>query len=366
MILRAAPQARLFATPAFMERFRADYLPGFSEERTVVLDAPEGDYPALLRAVASVLEGEATPVEVFAVGLNDLWKPMLKAALRRRNPIGPNGRLSGIWSAANFHYMPRFNRRRVVSEWILRLIIRNTLRFPGQHLFFFNEDLHQWAADRYDRQCRALRWCPDPPADLPGPTVVSGVADRPVLLMTGHHKPRKGTGWALHALRNWTGRPIEVVVAGEVMDLDLPSLVRALPPQVTATVMDRWIGESELEQLYAASTAVLLPYRHFGGSSGIFVNAIARGKPVILPDYGVLAGRVRQVGCGVTFEHDSEQAFLQCIERVLADPAAHFDGEKVRAFLDRNSPASYVAAVLQANAETASLVIEPRPTSSHT
>jgi len=50
-----------------------------------------------------------------------------------------------------------------------------------------------------------------------------------------------------------------------------------------------------------AARAVVLPYRHHDGSSGIMLQAAAAGRPVLVPDRGLMAWRTRRFGLGETF-----------------------------------------------------------------
>ncbi|MGE5841430.1 MAG: glycosyltransferase, partial [Deltaproteobacteria bacterium] len=65
---------------------------------------------------------------------------------------------------------------------------------------------------------------------------------------------------------------------------------------------DRYIPQEEVEWCFAASDAVLLPYRKHLGSSGVLVQAAMAGRPVVASNEGLVAERVRRFEMGWLFQ----------------------------------------------------------------
>jgi glycosyltransferase involved in cell wall biosynthesis len=124
--------------------------------------------------------------------------------------------------------------------------------------------------------------------DEPEPAVVSAVLEwlgvrPPFLLFVGTIEPRKGVGDVLdaHAALRAQRPDLGLVLAGppgwgEAPDLDRPGVI------VTGN-----IGDRELDVLYRAATALVLPERYSGFGLPL-VEAMARGLPVVASDAACL------------------------------------------------------------------------------
>jgi glycosyltransferase involved in cell wall biosynthesis len=55
------------------------------------------------------------------------------------------------------------------------------------------------------------------------------------------------------------------------------------------------------EAFLAAGACVVLPYRHHLGSSGVMLQALRAGRPVLVPNEGLMAQRVRENGLGAVY-----------------------------------------------------------------
>ena len=347
----------IVATREFLAALEKEYGPLPPERSVLVLEdeavARAGFFGAL-RDVLAESGACANGCELFSTGLDDFWRPLLRSALLKR-PLLPHGcAFSGIWIAANFHYLPRLHPRKLLSRFVLGRILRaGGNSAPKSRIFFFNEEVYDWARRAFPDRAESLFWCPDPPTHEDRefhpsrmPTEARMLPGEAMLLMAGRHGLRKGTVWATRAFRDWRGVPMHLVIAGD--STRCPTLeedIRKLPPSIRVTRLNRWLADEELDALYDAATAVLLPYRHFGGSSGIFVNALDHGKPVVAPDYGLIACRVRALGCGSLYSHDSVESFRDAVAGVAENPSKYFDLSKASRFLANNSKQAYLKAI---------------------
>jgi glycosyltransferase involved in cell wall biosynthesis len=100
------------------------------------------------------------------------------------------------------------------------------------------------------------------------------------------------------------------------------------------------------ERFLAAARCVVLPYREHDGSSGVMLQAVAAGRPVLVPDRGLMGWRVRAFGVGEVYEDGDwaalRRSFLRLCERgpqpyeaALAAYASCFTREQVERAIRR-------------------------------
>jgi glycosyltransferase involved in cell wall biosynthesis len=109
--------------------------------------------------------------------------------------------------------------------------------------------------------------------------------DRLVLLQFGKIKPYKGVDLLLEALTlvpHHLRERLDVRIVGKpYMDTaGLEQFVRTNELTPCVTFRFEFVSEAELEELFAACDAILLPYREID-ASGVAMSAIARGLPVL-------------------------------------------------------------------------------------
>jgi glycosyltransferase involved in cell wall biosynthesis len=153
--------------------------------------------------------------------------------------------------------------------------------------------------------------------DESDPAVVQGVLERfgvrpPFLLFVGTIEPRKGVGdvLAAHAALR-AGRPdLGLVLAGPPGWGDLPALDG---PGVVAT---GGVGDRELDALYRAAAALVLPERYAGFGLPL-VEAMARGCPVVASDAACLPEVVGDGG--LTAPVGDVNALVELLAPILDD-----------------------------------------------
>ena len=96
---------------------------------------------------------------------------------------------------------------------------------------------------------------------------------------------------------------------------------------------------------FAAARCVVLPYgaEHLT-SSGAMLQALMAGRPVIVPDRGLMAHRVRHFGLGLTFVPDDRQDMRARFVELDNKPPGAFEG-RIQRFLDYFSRAQFEAAM---------------------
>lgn len=62
-----------------------------------------------------------------------------------------------------------------------------------------------------------------------------------------------------------------------------------------------------IEYFFRSASHIILPYRNFAGSSGIMIQALEYGIPVLVPDFGIIGHRVRKFGLGAVYNQNDER-----------------------------------------------------------
>jgi glycosyltransferase involved in cell wall biosynthesis len=121
------------------------------------------------------------------------------------------------------------------------------------------------------------------------------------------------------------------------------------------------------EFLRAAPCAVL-PYRRHYVSSGVMLQALEAGRPVLVPDTGLMAWRTRSFGLGRTFSSESPGDLRDKTAALMARSPAEFEPsiERFMGFFGRERVRAAVLHALELRAEGAptpyeALAAEVRP-----
>jgi glycosyltransferase involved in cell wall biosynthesis len=107
----------------------------------------------------------------------------------------------------------------------------------------------------------------------------------------------------------------------------------------------------------AAATCVVLPYRQHEGSSGVMLQAVAAGRPVVVPDGGLMAFRVQSFGLGATYADGDLRQMRRCFDEMRAAGPAPYEQAltKFAALFSRRQVAAAVAAAVTGRGDGALL-----------
>ena len=108
------------------------------------------------------------------------------------------------------------------------------------------------------------------------------------------------------------------------------------------------------------AAAVVLPYDHHLGSSGVMLQALAAGRPVLVPDEGLMARRVRACGLGRTYRPGDWDDLRRTCRALFQEGPARY-GPGIEAFIARFSRAQTEAAVRHAMGYGAAPAAPPAP-----
>jgi glycosyltransferase involved in cell wall biosynthesis len=106
---------------------------------------------------------------------------------------------------------------------------------------------------------------------------------QPRLLLFGRIEPYKGVDVLLAAMEDvWATRPdVTVTIRGS------GSLDVVAPNDARVVIDQSYVPESEIDPMFAGATLTVLPYRQ-GSQTGVGIQSVARGVPVVVTDVGAL------------------------------------------------------------------------------
>jgi glycosyltransferase involved in cell wall biosynthesis len=159
-----------------------------------------------------------------------------------------------------------------------------------------------------------------------GGAVPEASVERPMrdrLLFFGAIRPNKGVHVLLQALERLPR--CDLTIAGGVEEVHylerIRRLVRRFPPG-RVELIDRYVSEDEVADLFRRSRLVILPYTSFAAQSGVLHQALAHGRPVVVTEVGALGECVRRWGIGHVVPPGDGRSLAEAIERLL-DPGPY-------------------------------------------
>jgi glycosyltransferase involved in cell wall biosynthesis len=271
------------------------------------------------RSVACCLQASGAE-QVFLCALDEIasscWR---RATFGLRPPPELRGRMGGIYHRPRFlarsgwsldRTMKLAGFQRLLRDgWLKQILLVDEFlaaalqkKHPAAPIFF----LPDTCPPGYDGDPLAAR------EDLGIPS------GRNVFLFYGTGARRKGLHLAVQAMRQLPpDSPAFLLCAGQQNPagetaVGLAQLVR----QNRARLIDRYVTVAEEKTCFAASDAVLLPYVHHFGTSGVLSRAMSAGKPVITSDEELLGRLTRERRLGWVFPSGNVSALRDRLRQV--------------------------------------------------
>lgn len=101
-------------------------------------------------------------------------------------------------------------------------------------------------------------------------------------------------------------------------EIDVVNLKNKLKKEGRLLETNEFISDpATIEYFFKSTSHMVLPYRNFLGSSGIMLQALGYGIPVLVPDYGVMGFRVKRYNLGLAFNqstHNLNDQFITFIQ----------------------------------------------------
>ena len=132
----------------------------------------------------------------------------------------------------------------------------------------------------------------------------------------------------------------EILIAGKVSNSyreefhNFISIYTSANPSIKLNVDDRFISSTEFHEYLLLSNIVLMIYKDFYSSSGIFGHSALYSKPVITSSFGLMKELVNKYGVGLTADPDSKEEIAEKIKQVLQTPSLQ---DKFEVYLRDNS-----------------------------
>jgi len=157
-----------------------------------------------------------------------------------------------------------------------------------------------------------------------------------VVLFFGEMREEKGIETLIEAIQRYDGPPFTAVLAGSpthVSEAEIAGLERQQVPDVH--VFPEYVPDEELPLYFSAADCVVCPYRRSFGSyrtSNVFQKAAGAGRPIIAPEFGIFADRIREWDLGTTFEPESPDALADSFREFVAAGGAIGKPERIEAY----------------------------------
>jgi glycosyltransferase involved in cell wall biosynthesis len=208
------------------------------------------------------------------------------------------------------------------------------------------------------------------PHGVLGSTVPTALADPSTFLFFGRIESYKGLEFFLKAGMLLVQRGFEprLIVAGTGPDLELYRAQISEMPWVE--LVDRWIDADEIPNLFARSSAVVLPYTD-ATQSGVAAMAFGFGRPIISTNVGGLPDVVCDGYNGLLVPPKDAEALAEAMSRLIASDdlrrsltsgaSAYGSTELSWDLIARQTSAVYESAVIGRRRNPKESQIEPLP-----
>lgn len=144
------------------------------------------------------------------------------------------------------------------------------------------------------------------------------------LLFFGTIRRNKGLDLLLRAAEHLPGH--RITIAGESHDHEyfggeiLPQIAKLRAGGVSVDLIDRFVPDAELGQLFASHSAIVLPYtKGFVAQSGVVFMALAYELPVVASEAGGLRDLMSEFKVGATFRSAQPAALTAAVHELYAD-----------------------------------------------
>jgi glycosyltransferase involved in cell wall biosynthesis len=152
------------------------------------------------------------------------------------------------------------------------------------------------------------------------------------VLLFGAIRENKGAHLAIEAVQQLhrEGVPVRLTIAGSVLNRKeqgywnkCQDLIRQCPQPIR--VIDEFIPDEKLPELFAGCHCFLLPYTEFFSDSGVAFMALANGRPIISTKAGGLSALLDASKGGLVIEEASVNAIAAALRRAVTLGADQMD-----------------------------------------
>lgn len=116
--------------------------------------------------------------------------------------------------------------------------------------------------------------------------------------------------------------------AREKFDFDTDKLRLTLDKKGALLETNQFIEDPMcVEAFFRVTSHLILPYRDFYGSSGVMLQALNYGIPVLSPRRGIIGHRIEKYGLGLTYNDSDPANFEACFEQFRNQTPQNFKGK---------------------------------------
>jgi glycosyltransferase involved in cell wall biosynthesis len=246
--------------------------------------------------------------------------------------------ISGIYFRPSMPYpeywsgVKGYARQTVKDRLVARFLGRKDVR----NLFSLDPYFRPFAVTRY-RHADKVVTLPEPYDPPVGGTTQKISGNRLGLLFFGVLDGRKGIvqlfdSFDLLSSEELNRIDIRIIGHGELAGF-IDSRIDGLRRRgATASFINGFISEGEIDEAVARSDVVLAPYINHVGSSSVVLTAAHFRKPLIAPNIGLVGRQVSEFRTGSTVDTSSPAAIAAAIRRMLSE---------ARSFLVEGKPPDY-------------------------
>jgi glycosyltransferase involved in cell wall biosynthesis len=144
----------------------------------------------------------------------------------------------------------------------------------------------------------------------------------------------------------------------ERFDYDLDKLRKSLDKKGALLETNQFIEDPVcVEAFFKAATHLILPYRDFYGSSGVMLQALSYGIPVLSPNRGIIGHRIEKYGLGLTYDDRDPEDFYVRLD-LFINQAPQSYKEKIESYMSYQTSSNLVRSlkeILAGNTESVKL-----------
>jgi glycogen(starch) synthase len=186
--------------------------------------------------------------------------------------------------------------------------------------------------DTFGQSSAKVKVIPHGPYDLGTGVLPMPKSEHLEVLLFGAVRENKGVHLAIEAVQQLhrEGVPVRLTIAGSVMNrkeqgywIRCQELIRQNPEPIR--VIDEFIRDDKLAELFAGCHCFLLPYTEFFSDSGVAFMALANGRPIISTKAGGLKALVEASNGGLLIEQPSVDAIADALRRAVNYGTEHLN-----------------------------------------
>ncbi len=206
-------------------------------------------------------------------------------------------------------------------------------RKPDAKYFFHPHPIYEHFGEKIERK-EALQKL--------GLSEIKGIESKRILLYFGFVRKYKGLDLLLEAFENLKEEDnYYLIIAGESYlsdseNKELQNLLDNHPRKQNIDIRLRYVSDSEVNLLFSAADANVLPYRH-ATQSGVSAIAFHFEVPSVVTDVGGLRDLIEPYNAGTIAESATPKAIQNAIEELFENKKNIDYGENLRGFKEKYS-----------------------------